>query len=322
MSGGISSFSLDQQNERNYLKDDDLIFSPPRRITNRIDLKSIPDMLYFFNSISTMIDDLDEMKGCRGLSIIIEIASAYVRGLRSITWGEGIDFLTKSKNMSRGGAKKLLKRLISIKLLVPIKNPCIDKVVDLHLSRKFLDVFPIKAADMSLYRNNSEGFLERKKIDILNAFGDKIEDQYKPMADCYKIWCSQKSEKDLFPRDAIYFTKNSLRSESKCHMTGLIYVGHIEPKRYEILACDGIARKDKYFMKGVNKKEIGNFRSSLWRLALIADYNESKVRETPLFHHLKGKVHDYPHNYLRMILPFATDGFNINYLITIVQERS
>jgi hypothetical protein len=142
--------------------------------------------------MSTMIDDLEEMRGCRGLSIIIEIASAYIKGLRPITWGEGIDYLIKSKKMSRGGAKKMVKRLISINILVPIKNPCIDKVIDLHLSRKFLEIFPLTAADMSLYRNNQEGFLERKKIDVSKLSGDKIEDQNKPMAVWYKTWNSQK----------------------------------------------------------------------------------------------------------------------------------
>jgi len=322
MSGGTSSFSMDRQNKNSNCNQGDPSFSPPRRITSRVELKDIKDISYFLNSMSTMIDDLEEMRGCRGLSIIIEIASAYIKGLRPITWGEGIDYLIKSKNMSRGGAKKMIKRLISINILVPIKNPCIDKVIDLHLSRKFLEIFPLTAADMSLYRNNQEGFLERKKIDVSKLSGDKIEDQNKPMAEWYKTWHSQKLEKDLFPRDAAYFARDCQILRSNCHMTGLIHVGSSEPKKYQILACDGIARKDKYFMRGVQKKELGYFKSSLWRLALIADYNESKVRETPLFHHLKGKVHDYPHNYLRLILPFASDGLNIDYLITLAQERS
>ena len=270
-------------------------------------------------AMASVLGMLPDLKSINGLCVIVELRNASATGQRPMTMGEAHDFLVHRRGISPAGAKKTLRRLIKLQLVIPAPSPCIDNAKDLLAGRRLAIVIPIIAKPYTIYRKSDEGDLERKKFDTAYLDAERLDPADSSLAEWLELWRSLKPSPDELPRSLTPFFKSPLAKRKSPSITGVISVAAAKSGDYEILLCDGPAREDAAFMRGAQSIVLRRFRYKSWARALKADFEQSKLLSQPLFHHLKGKIASCPHDYFRLVLPIASDGVNIDCLLIIAE---
>ncbi len=270
-------------------------------------------------AMASVLGMLPDLKSTNGLCVIVELRNASETGQRPMTMGEAHDFLIHNRGISPAGAKKTLRRLIQLKLVIPAPSPCIDNAKDLLAGRRLANIIPVIAKPYTIYRKSDEGDLERKKFDTAYLDPERLDPADSYLAQWLNLWRSLKPSPDELPRSLTPFFRSPLASRKSPAITGVISVAAAKSGDYEILLCDGPAREDVAFMRGAQSVFLRRFRYKSWARALKADFEQSKLLSQPLFHHLRGKIASHPHDYFRLVLPIASDGTNIDCLITIAE---
>ncbi len=271
------------------------------------------------DAMATVLEKLPDLKSTNGLCVIVELRTASECGQRPMTMGEAHDFLIYHRGISPAGAKKTLRRLIQLQLVIPAPSPCIDNAKDLLAGRRLAAVIPIIAKPYTVYRKSDEGDLERKKFDTAYLDPERLDPADSSLAEWLELWRSLKPSPDELPRSLTPFFKSPLSKRQSPSITGVISVAAQKSGDYEIMLCDGPAREDVAFMRGAQSVFLRRFRYKSWARALKADFEQSKLLSQPLFHHLRGEIASHPHDYFRLVLPIASDGVNIDCLLIIAE---
>jgi hypothetical protein len=273
-------------------------------------------------AIASIFDLLSEVKSTHGMALLIELRQALAEGRRPITCGEARAFLSQSRNLSVAGSKKIMRRLVELGLTVPVPNPCIDKVVDLHASPRLVQVIPVLGKPYHLFRNSRDGTLARKRFDIACLKPKFVAPENKAFSQWVELWEEQRRHLGQTPDSLVPFFSSPLARRSSPVIAGVVSVAAASSKDYEILAYDGPPRRDRAFLKGVRSAALKDFKFSSWRMAMRADFQLAKALGEPTFHHLKGKVETVSHDYFRLILPISSNGSSVDLLLIVVEQAS
>lgn len=276
----------------------------------------------YLGAMASVVDLLSEVKSTHGLALLIGLRHAFAEGRRPLTCGEARTFLSRSRQMSDAGSKKTMRRLVEQGLAIPVPNPCIDKVVDLHAGPRLVRAIPVLGKPYTLYRVSRDGDLARKKFDTAWLSFRRVAPENRRMAEWIALWEQLRPAPDKVPTSLTPFFASPLAKRPSPMISGIVSVASESPHDYEILAFDGPPRQDPAFMKGIRGVRLKDFRYSSWRAAMRADFQLGKALAEPLFYHLKGTIDSSPHDYYRLILPVSTNGETVDLLIIVVELAS
>ena len=242
----------------------------------------------------------------------IGLRHAEAEGRRPLTCGEAREFLGRSRQMSEAGSKKTMRRLVEQGLAVPVPNPCIDKVVDLHAGPRLVRAIPVLGKPYTLYRVSRDGDLARKKFDTAWLNLRRVAPENLRLAEWIALWEELRPAPDKAPHSLTPFFASPLAKRASPMITAIVNVKADKAKDYEFLVVDGPALLDPPFERSARKRLIRNFTFTCLAQAVRADFFEAKVLAQPLFHRLKGTIRGHLHDYFRLILPIATSGDEVD----------
>lgn len=276
----------------------------------------------YLGAIASVMDILSEVKSTHGLALLIELRQALAEGRRPITCGEARAFLSQTRRMSVAGSKKIMRRLVELGLTVPVPNPCIDKVVDLHASPRLAEAIPVLGKPYHLFRNSRDGMLARKRFDTawLSKRLASPENQY--LADWVALWEQHRPEPGKVPTSLKPFFASGLSKRASPAITAVVSVQAEKAADFEFLAVDGPPLKDPPFERSVRRRFLKSLGYPSLALALKADFLEAKILAQPMFHHLKGEIRGHKHDYYRLILPFSTVNGKVDCLLIVSELAS
>jgi hypothetical protein len=272
-------------------------------------------------AIASIFDLLSEVKSTHGMALLIELRQALAEGRRPITCGEARAFLSQSRNLSVAGSKKIMRRLVELGLTVPVPNPCIDKVVDLHASPRLVQVIPVLGKPYHLFRNSRDGTLARKRFDTAWLSRRLASPENRRLAEWVALWEQHRPGPGSVPNSLVPFFASPLARQNSPAITAIVSVEAEKAGDFEFLAVDGPALQDPPFEKSARKRFLRCFSYPALAHALKADFLEAKILAQPMFHHLKGDIRGHRHDYYRLILPISTRRGEVDCLL-IVSELS
>jgi hypothetical protein len=273
----------------------------------------------YLGAMSLALGMLPDVKSTHGLSLVVKMRGAAANGRRPITWGEAHDFLVHMRGLSPAGSKKTIRRLVQLKLVIPAPSPCIDKAKDLLATRRLAEAMPVLAQPYTVYRRSGEGDLERKKFDTAWLNVEHLHAEDTRLAEWLALWRSQKPSRDGIPNSLTPFFASPLAKRPSPTITAVVSVAAKSPGDFEMLLCDGPALQDPPFAISARAILLRKCRLPSLARALKADFEQSKLLEEPLFHHLKGVLKGHRHDYFRLVLPLATQGRGVDCLLIVAE---
>jgi hypothetical protein len=273
----------------------------------------------YLGAMSLALRMLPDVKSTHGLSLVVKMRGAAANGRRPITWGEAHDFLVHMRGLSPAGSKKTIRRLVQLKLVIPAPSPCIDKAKDLLATRRLAEAMPVLAQPYTVYRRSGEGDLERKKFDTAWLNIEHLHAEDTRLAEWLDLWRSQKPSHDGIPTSLTPFFASPLAKRPSPTITAVVSVAAKSPGDFEMLLCDGPALQDPPFAISARAILLRKCRLPSLARALKADFEQSKLLEEPLFHHLKGVLKGHRHDYFRLVLPLATQGRGVDCLLIVAE---
>ena len=270
-------------------------------------------------AMASVLGMLPDLKSINGLCVIVELRNASATGQRPMTMGEAHDFLIHRRGISPAGAKKTLRRLIKLQLVIPAPSPCIDNAKDLLAGRRLAIVIPIIAKPYTIYRKSDEGDLERKKFDTAYLDAERLDPADSSLAEWLELWRSLKPSPDELPRSLTPFFKSPLAKRKSPSITAVVSVAARLPGDFEVLLCDGPALEDPPFAISARAILLRRCKYASLAKALKADFEQARLLEEPLFHHLQGKIKGHKHNYFRLVLPLSTTGAKVDCLLVVAE---
>ncbi len=271
------------------------------------------------DAVATILEKLPEVRTTNGLCMIVELRTAAESGQRPMTMGEAHDFLIYRRGISPAGAQKTLQRLAQLQLVIAAPSPCIDNAKDLLASRRLAAAIPIIAKPYTVYRKSDEGDLERKKFDTAYLDAERLDPADSSLAEWLELWRSLKPSPDELPRSLTPFFKSPLAKRASPSITAVVSVAARLPGDFEMLLCDGPALDDPPFAMAARAILLRRCKSASLARALKADFEQARLLEDPLFHHLRGKIKEHSHDYFRLVLPFSLMGKKVDCLLVVAQ---
>ncbi|MBM3613818.1 MAG: hypothetical protein FJX19_12780, partial [Alphaproteobacteria bacterium] len=204
-------------------------------------------------ALASIFDLLSEVKSTHGMALLIELRQALAEGRRPITCGEARAFLSQSRNLSVAGSKKIMRRLVDLGLAVPVPNPCIDKVVDLHASPRLVQVIPVLGKPYHLFRNSRDGTLARKRFDTAWLSHRLASPENRHLAEWVALWEQHRPAPGCVPNSLLPFLASPLAKQPSPAITAIVSVEAEKAGDFEFLAVDGPALQDPPFEKSARK---------------------------------------------------------------------
>ncbi len=318
MSGGteIQNREFEKQKKKKYSKYIEYEIVP--RIENpdiRLsDHERDPEYIFLF---AKLLEVISTLRNASGFMVLMQILSASIRGHRPLTWGEVYSYLVYARSLSGGAAKKIIKKLKDLDLIVSVPSPCIDRAADICASRKLSLLVPIISKKYTVYRTGIEGFMERTRFDASELREDLCSLENLKMAKWFQHWCKLTPSPIRCPTSLKPFLGPEYLSIKSPCITAIVDVSCSNPRDFKFLLCDNLALVDKPFAAAARVAIVGGLPSKMISQVTKADFQAAKQLRWPQFHHLKGIVNGVSHDYFRLILPFSMIGEKVDTLMVI-----
>jgi hypothetical protein len=275
-----------------------------------------PTYIFLF---AKLLEVISILRNASGFMVLMQILSASIRGHRPLTWGEVFSYLVYARSLSGGAAKKIIKKLKDLDLIVSVPSPCIDRAADICASRKLSLLVPIIAKKYTVYRTSLEGFMERTKFDASELREDLCCSENLKIAKWFQQWCKLTPSPTECPTSLKPFLGPEYLSIKSPCITAIVDVSETDPRDFKFLLCDNLALEDKPFAAAARVASVGSLPSKMISQVTKADFQAAKELRWPQFHHLKGVVNGVSHDYFRLILPFSVIGEKVD-IIMIISE--